>query len=66
MLAGELRKVQLISRKNMSDTVVTESGIEYTKSQVKSMFSSQITSLKRCVGGPDRKKIDSWLSENNY
>ena len=47
----------------MSDTVVTESGIEYTKSQVKSMFSSQITSLKRCVGGPDRKKIDSWLSE---
>lgn len=49
----------------MKEVVVTESGIEYSKSQIKSMFASQIISVKKCLKGPDKKKLESWIEEGN-
>jgi hypothetical protein len=40
-------------------------GASYTEKQIKTMFDSQIRSVKRQVVLEDRKMLNSWLSNSN-
>lgn len=40
-----------------------DNGIEYTKSQIKRMFGSQLVQIKKHVCSLDKKLIDRWLNE---